>query len=105
MARQLLSHRKVRRLRQQTGLPVVAVQVRGGSGHRRDLCLADGRVILLFQDGSMEDGGRHGLDPELLTPMEPHAAGSAGGADAGAHTQGPPGNDAGPGAATGSGTR
>ena len=54
MARQRLSDRKVKKIRAETGLPVVAVLVRGGTNHRRDLCLSDGRVVHLYKDGTMQ---------------------------------------------------
>lgn len=54
MARQRLNDRKTRRLREQTGLDVIRVLVRGGTDHRRDLCLADGSVVHLYRDGTME---------------------------------------------------
>lgn len=52
--RQQLGPKKVARLRKETGLPIVAVLVRGGTGHRRDLCLEDGSVVCLYRDGTME---------------------------------------------------
>ena len=54
MARQSLGAKKVRHLRAKTGLDVVAAMVRGGTDHRIDLCLADGSVISLHRDGSLE---------------------------------------------------
>jgi len=64
MARQRLGHKKVAKLKQQTGLPVIAVLVRGGTGHRRDLCLEDGTVVHLYADGSMEKSAfGHAIKP------------------------------------------
>ncbi len=37
-----------------TGLPIVKVMVRGGTGHRKDLCLKDGSIVHLYPDGTME---------------------------------------------------
>ena len=54
MARQRLGAKKTKALAQATGLPVVAVLVRGGTDHRKDLCLEDGSVVHLYSDGSME---------------------------------------------------
>jgi len=54
MARQLLGEKKINNLRQQTGLDIVTVLVRGGTDHRKDLCLGDGSVIHLYADGTME---------------------------------------------------
>lgn len=53
--RQSLGSKKVRRLAEQTGLPVVRVMVRGNTGHRKDLCLADGRIFRLYLDGTLEE--------------------------------------------------
>lgn len=62
MARQRLGQKKVARLREQTGLPIVVVLVRGNTGHRRDLCLADGTVTYLWRGGGMEPTmDRHGF--------------------------------------------
>jgi hypothetical protein len=54
MARQHLGPKKVRQLRVKTGLPVHAALVRGGTEHRIDLWLADGRIVRLWPDGSLE---------------------------------------------------
>lgn len=42
--RQALGPKKVRRLREKTGLAIKYALVRGGTGHRTDLHLEDGRV-------------------------------------------------------------
>lgn len=55
--RQLLGPKKVAALRKKTGLPIVKVMVRGGTNHRRDLCLEGGSVVCLFRDGRMEPDG------------------------------------------------
>ncbi len=52
--RQRLGAKKVKRIAETTGLDVVHVLVRGGTGHRKDLCLRDGSVVHLFQDGTTE---------------------------------------------------
>lgn len=52
--RQLLGEKKVRRIREQTGLPVVKVLVRGNTDHRRDMHLETGEIISLFKDGTMQ---------------------------------------------------
>ena len=52
--RQRLSKRKVRQLRERTGLDIQHVLVRGGTRHRRDLCLADGSVVHLHRTGELE---------------------------------------------------
>ena len=46
---------KVARIRRETGLPVVHVLVRGGTNHRRDLCLTDGSIKHLWPDGSVTE--------------------------------------------------
>ncbi len=62
MARQQMGEKKVSRWREQTGLPVIAVLVRGGTNHRKDLCLEDGSVVHMFSDGTMEKSDiRHGI--------------------------------------------
>lgn len=57
MARQRMSDKNVRKLAAETGLPVVRVLVRGGTGHRRDLCLEDGSVVHLYRDGTRKATG------------------------------------------------
>lgn len=62
--RQCLGPKKVARLRQATGLPVVAVLVRGGTSHVKDLCLEDGSIVCLHRDGTLEKSPyRHGMIP------------------------------------------
>lgn len=51
--RQLLNDKKVKKLKEKTGLPIVKVMVRGGS-HSKLLCLDDGSCIWLDTDGTME---------------------------------------------------
>ena len=48
-----MSNRKVRRIAKETGLPVVKIMVRGGTYHRKDLCLEDGTITRLFIDGTI----------------------------------------------------
>ena len=55
MSRQTLNDKKIRAIARKTGLPVVAVLVRGGTDHRKDLCLEGGKVVHLYKDGTMED--------------------------------------------------
>lgn len=49
-----MNKKKTRQMAQKYSLPVVAVLVRGGTGHRKDLCLEDGSIIHLYPDGDME---------------------------------------------------
>jgi len=61
MARQSLGLKKVAKLMQSTGLPLVGVLVRGGTDHRKDLLINDGSVVHLYRDGSMVKSEiRHG---------------------------------------------
>jgi hypothetical protein len=55
--RQKLSEKNVRRICEQTGLPVRCVLVRGGTGHRRDLQLENGDWIKMWPDGKYEAHG------------------------------------------------
>ncbi len=62
MARQKLGRKKVNKLRRELNLDIVGVYVRGNTGHRKDLCLADGSIVYLFSDGKMEKSEvRHDL--------------------------------------------
>lgn len=54
MARQMLGPKKLKKLREKTGLDLVAALVRGGTNHRIDLCLRGGSVTHLYKDWSME---------------------------------------------------
>lgn len=64
--RQKLGLKKVKQLRKQTGLDIVAVLVRGNTNHRKDLCLRDKTVIHLFRDGQMAKSKYgHGMEPML----------------------------------------
>ena len=50
-----MNPKKVAKLAEELKLPVVAVLVRGGTGHRQDLCLADGSVVYYWpRTGQME---------------------------------------------------
>ena len=51
--RQCMGPKKVARYRRDTGLPLRAILVRGGTEHRKDLCLEDGSIVHLFSDGEM----------------------------------------------------
>ena len=44
----------MRRLKQQTRLPVVTALPRGGTDYRIDLCLEDGTITSLYKDGTLE---------------------------------------------------
>ena len=52
--RQRLGPKKVQKLRERTGLPVLFAMVRGGTNHRIDLCLEDGSIMNLYRDGTLE---------------------------------------------------
>ena len=52
--RQRLNKKKIKKLKLQTGFDIVAVFVRGGTDHRKDLCLADGSIVFLYKDGTMQ---------------------------------------------------
>lgn len=52
--RQALGPKKVKRIRELTGLDVKHVAVRGGTDHRKDLYLADGTITHLWPDGTLE---------------------------------------------------
>lgn len=49
-----IGEKKVRKLIEKTGLPIVAALTRGGTDHRIDLCLEDGSVMSLHKDGTIE---------------------------------------------------
>ena len=53
--RQLLGKKKVNLLRKQTGLDIIAVFVRGGTNHRKDLCIRGGKIISMYKDGSLHE--------------------------------------------------
>lgn len=53
--RQELGQKKLQRIRDQTGLAIKYVLVRGNTDHRRDLYLENGRVAYLRRDGTIED--------------------------------------------------
>jgi len=52
MARQMLSQKKVNKLRDQTGLDITCVLVRGNTDHRKDL-VVNGVVHSLYKDGTI----------------------------------------------------
>ena len=71
MARQRMSEKNTAKIREQTGLPVMAVLVRGGTAHRKDLCMEDGSVVCLYRDGRREVSPiRHGVQATLAS--KPH---------------------------------
>ncbi len=51
--RQRMSEKRVAQMRQVLGLPIVKVLVRGGTQHRKDLCLEDGSITYLYPDGTV----------------------------------------------------
>lgn len=66
MARQRLGEKKVKKLRMQTGLDILAVLVRGDTGHRQDLCLSDGSIVSRWPDGSLEKSRMgHSMKPSV----------------------------------------
>lgn len=52
--RQQLGIKKLRALRKETHLDIVAALVRGNTNHRIDLCLRDGSVVSKHVDGRLE---------------------------------------------------
>lgn len=59
---QRLSKKSVAKIARRTGLDVIEVMVRSGTRNRKDLWLADGSIVYLWPDGSMEESkDRNGL--------------------------------------------
>lgn len=54
MARCKLGLKKVAKLKRETGLDIVTVFMRGGTDHRKDLILSNGKTVHLFKDGSIK---------------------------------------------------
>lgn len=54
MARNRIGEKKVKKLREKTGLDILTALTRGGTDHRIDLCLSDRSVMHLYRDGTME---------------------------------------------------
>ena len=52
--RQFMSEKKVKKLALKLNLPIKYVLVRGGSDHRKDLCLHNGDVLFLYKTGTIE---------------------------------------------------
>ena len=52
--RQCMSEKNVARIRARTGLDIDRILVRGGTDHRKDLRLTDGRWVSLWPDGTLE---------------------------------------------------
>jgi hypothetical protein len=52
--RQSMSDKNVKKLARKLNLPIVHIQVRGGTDHRKDLFLEDHSIVSLYTDGSME---------------------------------------------------
>lgn len=50
-----MSDKNAKKLAASTGLPVVKVLVRGGTNHRKDLCLEDGSIRCLWPDGEITE--------------------------------------------------
>lgn len=48
--RQRLGNKKLRKLEKELGFPIVAVLVRGGTEHRKDLCLENGMIKMMWFD-------------------------------------------------------
>lgn len=75
--RQNLGPRKVEQLRKQTGLDIVAVQVRGNTGHRKDLFLRGGKIVHLYPDGSRQASTvpwvEHNTEAEARCKASPRA--------------------------------
>ena len=51
----VIGPKKVRRLAKRTGLPVVRAMTRGGTDHRIDLFLGDGRTMMLWPTGELRE--------------------------------------------------
>ena len=51
---QKLKYHKVKKIAEETGLPVIAVLVRGGENHVKSLCLENGKVVLMLPDGTLK---------------------------------------------------
>lgn len=71
MARQRVGEKKVRKLREKLGLPIVTALVRGGTDHRIDLCLEDGSVTYYWKDGTLEPQDRLRWNPENFSDWPP----------------------------------
>ena len=54
MARQRMSNKNTKKYREKLNLPIKYILVRGGTDHRKDLCLKDGSVIHMYKDGTLE---------------------------------------------------
>ena len=52
--RQLMSTKNAAKYAKKLGLPIVKILVRGGTGHRKDLCMEDGSIVCLWPDGTMD---------------------------------------------------
>lgn len=54
--RQRLGKKAIKRLQEKyPNLEIEFVLVRGGTDHRRDLCVKGGKIIRLFKDGTLEE--------------------------------------------------
>ena len=63
MSRQLVGAKKLRAYQVTYGLPIIAVMVRGGTNHRKDLCLEDGSITCLYSDGTLQATEyKHGIE-------------------------------------------
>ncbi len=58
--RQVLSQKNTQKLAKKLGIEITKVMVRGGTDHRKDICLPDHTIIRLYNDGSMEHEGTWG---------------------------------------------
>jgi hypothetical protein len=50
-------YKKVKKLSNKTGLSIIGAMTRGGTGHRIDLLLDEGKEVSLFPDGSIVNFG------------------------------------------------
>lgn len=48
-----MSDRNVKKYSKYLGFDIVKIMVRGGTDHRKDLCLRDGSILNLYPDGEI----------------------------------------------------
>ena len=51
--RQSMNPKNIKKYSKKYSLDIVKIFVRGGTNHRKDLCLSDGTVTCLYPDGSL----------------------------------------------------
>ena len=56
--RQTMSLKKVKKYAKLLNLPIARILVRGGTDHRKDLCLEDGSISFLWPNGDVEKSDR-----------------------------------------------